>query len=335
MAKASRKNDWGQWRRRQHQPCPGLVTRGPQNFRGGSTSSWGHVKTQAPSHGGRFSCSRGHPRLWTSMRDTCEISGKDHYASRGTPPLKSSRTTSWSVSRVNSPPRTCAKPYHPAECLKRWESQIALSPGPFGGLFAPGTALANSGRGVGAHWQRSGPWHMLPNRTRTFWSARQQSWRQHSDCESVNPHRSEYKTWTQLQRRSRTSIKRHVGAGSPDQPVLMSSGSWVSRGQQPSGSGVSPFNHWSTGAQKCSKHRWSGYSGRASTTTCTGTVGGDLGQRYLSDMERPSKSCSRGGGGDPLSLPVVTWLPGKTALGPMSTCQTSAGGGKGRAVAVH
>ena len=107
VAKASRKNDWGQWRRRRHQPCPGVVARGPQNFRGGSTSSWGHMKTQARSHGGRFSCSRGHPQLWTSMRDTCETSGKDRYAPQGTPPLKSSKTTTASFSGVNSPPRTC------------------------------------------------------------------------------------------------------------------------------------------------------------------------------------------------------------------------------------
>ena len=45
-----------------------------------------------------------------------------------------------------------------------------------------------------------------------------------------------------------------------------------------------------------------------------------MGQRYLSDMEQPSKSCLRGAGGAPLSLPVATWLPGKTAPGPMSTC---------------
>ena len=111
--------------------------------------------------------------------------------------------------------------------------------------------------------------------------------------------------------RFHASIKRHVGAGSPDRPVLMSSGSWVSREQQPSGSGVSLSSRSSRGARKCSKHRWSDYSGHASTTTCAGTVGGDLERRYLSDMEQLSKSYSHGGGG-----------PGGGRPGPVLVCDT-------------
>ena len=84
------------------------------------------------------------------------------------------------------------------------------------------------------------------------------------------------------------------------------------------GSGVSLSNHWSRGAQKYSRHRWSGYLERASTTTCAGTVGGGLGQRCLSGMERPSKSCLHGGDGAQSSLPAGMWLPGKTVPGVMS-----------------
>ena len=183
-------------------------------------------------------------------------SGSGRCSPLDTLPHRSSKITSWSYSRPSSPRRTCGKPSLPAECLKRWELQIPLSPGPFGELFVPRTAVASSRRGDGGRWQpfdllgvwvhvlcppppgcslplssccavwcvclrcwvgsscpfrggwigdmctctwmlclmvgvrlglfslglgsRSmvGPWRKQPNRTRTFWSARQQSWRQ-------------------------------------------------------------------------------------------------------------------------------------------------------------
>ena len=71
------------------------------------------------------------------MRDTCETLGRDRCSPLGTLPLKSSKTTSWNFSGARSLPRTCDKPYQPAGCLKKWESQITSSPGPFGELFAP------------------------------------------------------------------------------------------------------------------------------------------------------------------------------------------------------
>ena len=134
----------------------------------------------------------------------------------------------------------------------------------------------------------------------------------------MSPRQSGCKTWIQPQRQYLTSIGRPVGAGLLDRPVPISSDSWVSRGRQLSDWDVGPSSPWSKGAQEYSKHHWSDYLGKASTTTCDGTVGGDLGQRYLSDMGRPFRSCLHGGDGAQSSRPTDMWLPGKMAPGVMS-----------------